>query len=251
MGVDIGVTEESYLGNEDRRWLAQRKGYDSNLSGTLDASALHDEHWDEKGWVPSGLALRKTGGLWLPYNPDQGVQEVHTITVDATAGTWTITREGEITAAIAFNATAAAVQTAINGLPAVNPGDVVVTGGPGGGGGGTPYVLTYSSTEDVPNVTVQDVNLTGGGDTVGVVITTAGVDETVYDDYGLLFSSTKVGKTNDGSDKATAADPGIAVTWEGVVNMDYLPTFPVTNLGLIDDHFRSKTPHIKYVGTVI
>jgi hypothetical protein len=52
----------------------------------------------------------------------------------ATGGTFTLTAPAEAgggtTAAIAYNATASAVQTALEGLPGIAPGDVAVTGGP-------------------------------------------------------------------------------------------------------------------------
>lgn len=46
-----------------------------------------------------------------------------------TGGTFTITFEGQTTGAIAFNAAAAAVQTALEALSNIAPGDVVCTGG--------------------------------------------------------------------------------------------------------------------------
>lgn len=48
------------------------------------------------------------------------------------AGTWTLTVNGEVTANIAATATAAAVQTALEALPSIEPGDVTAAGGPAG-----------------------------------------------------------------------------------------------------------------------
>ncbi|MFB7428788.1 hypothetical protein ACFC0K_36510 [Streptomyces hydrogenans] len=45
-----------------------------------------------------------------------------------TDGNFTITHSGQTTAAIAYNATAAAVQAALEALSNVNSGDIVVTG---------------------------------------------------------------------------------------------------------------------------
>jgi hypothetical protein len=57
-----------------------------------------------------------------------GTDEISTITSDgtpATAGDFTLTVDGATTAAIAFDATAADVQAALEALPNVAPGDVV------------------------------------------------------------------------------------------------------------------------------
>ena len=103
--------------------------------------------------------------------------ESASIAVDATGGTFTITIEGQATAAIAFNATAAAVQAAVELLPGIGPGDLAVTGGPGVAGGGTPYVITWGGRyqgTDAPPVTTGAGSLTGGAGTAAVT-TTAGV----------------------------------------------------------------------------
>lgn len=101
-----------------------------------------------------------------------GTSEVQTINLGtATAGSITITFDGQTTGAIAFNASAATVQTALESLSNINPGDVVVTGGP------LPATITltfggaYAGT-DVPQVTVAPTGLTGG--TVTVATSTAG-----------------------------------------------------------------------------
>lgn len=101
-----------------------------------------------------------------------GVNEVETISLgSASAGTVTITFAGQTTGPIAYNASAAAVQTALESLSNVDPGDVVVTGGP------LPAAVTltfggqYAGT-DVGQVTVAPTGLTGG--TVTVATTTAG-----------------------------------------------------------------------------
>lgn len=109
--------------------------------------------------------------------PDSGTAEVQEVTVDATAGNYTLEFDGEVTDNIAFNATAAAVETALEGLSNIQPGDVVVTGGPGDAGGTTPYVVTFGGQyegTDVPEMVATDVDLTGGGDAVTVSTTTEG-----------------------------------------------------------------------------
>lgn len=103
--------------------------------------------------------------------------EVQNIAVDAAGGTFTITFDGETTAAIAYNAAGSAVTTALTNLSNLAPGDVVVTGGPGAAGGATPYVLTFGGTKaarDVPAVTTGAGSLTGGAGTAAVTTPTGG-----------------------------------------------------------------------------
>lgn len=63
------------------------------------------------------------------YQP--GVNEQQTVTVTAaTGGTFTVTFEGQTTAALPFNASAATVQTALVALSNIGDADVLVTAGP-------------------------------------------------------------------------------------------------------------------------
>jgi hypothetical protein len=68
------------------------------------------------------------------------VQQI-AITGTATAGTFTLSYAGSTTAAIAFNATAATVQAAVQALASVGAGNVVCTGGPLPA---TPVVVTFT-----------------------------------------------------------------------------------------------------------
>ena len=60
--------------------------------------------------------------------------EKQQVAIDGTAsgGTFTLTFNAETTASIAYNASAATVQTALEGLATPVPGDVTVTGSAGG-----------------------------------------------------------------------------------------------------------------------
>jgi hypothetical protein len=99
--------------------------------------------------------------------------EVETIRVNATGGTFTITYAGETTSPIKYNATAAEVQGALEELAAFNPGDITVFGGPGGEGGGTPYTLAFGGAlaeQPVTPVTTDRSGLTGGAKLASVVV---------------------------------------------------------------------------------
>jgi len=101
-----------------------------------------------------------------------GTNEVQraTITGVPTGGTFTLTYSGATTAAIAYNATSSAVQTALEALSNIAPGDVVVSGGPGPA---TPYTFTFGGTLNVRDVAA----MTGtgsftGGTTPAIALTT-------------------------------------------------------------------------------
>jgi hypothetical protein len=91
----------------------------------------------------------------------------------ASAGTFTITYAGQTTSAIAYDADAATVETALLALSNLAPGDVVCGGGalPG-----TPVTLTFGGTlagTNVAQITIDSAGLTGA--TVTIATTTAGV----------------------------------------------------------------------------
>lgn len=99
-----------------------------------------------------------------------GTDEVQTVTVTGvpTGGTFTLTYSGQTTGAIAYNATATAVQTALTALSNVGAGNVEVTGSAGG-----PYTVTFQGTladENVAQMTAT-ASLTGGT-TPGVTVAT-------------------------------------------------------------------------------
>jgi hypothetical protein len=116
-----------------------------------------------------------------------GTSEVQTISLGAaTAGSITITFDGQTTGAIAFDASAATVQTALESLSNIDPGDVVVTGGP------LPALITltfggaYEGT-DVPQVSVAPTGLTGG--TVTVATSVAGAPGPTLGVSGRLLNA--------------------------------------------------------------
>ncbi len=108
-----------------------------------------------------------------------GTAEVQTITVDAGGGTFTITWNGQTTSALAFDVSAADLETALDGLSNIADGDVEVTGGPGDVGGTTPYTLTWlARLGNVASPTTDPALLTGGAGTATVGVTTPGTGPT-------------------------------------------------------------------------
>ena len=106
--------------------------------------------------------------------PAVGVDEVQTVTITGTptGGTYALTFDSQTTSGIAFNATASAVQTALEALSNINPGDVTCAGGPHPG---TPVTVTFGGQydgEDVPLMTANSGSLTGGTTPTATVTTT-------------------------------------------------------------------------------
>lgn len=92
---------------------------------------------------------------------DAGTDEVQTVTITGspTGGTFTLTYAGQTTGAIAYNASAATVQTALESLSNIGVGDVAVSGSAGG-----PYTVTFGgdlADKDVGQLT-STPSLTGG-----------------------------------------------------------------------------------------
>lgn len=108
-----------------------------------------------------------------------GTNEIQSLAIDATGGTYTLTFDGQTTAAIAFDATASAVQAALIALSNLATGDVVCTGGPGASAAIT---ITFGGSyagRNVPAITTTATSLTGGAGTATVTTSTAGVAPTL------------------------------------------------------------------------
>jgi len=97
------------------------------------------------------------------------------VTGGPTGGTFTLTFDGQTTAGIVYNATASAVQSALEALSNIAVGDVTVTGGPLPG---TAVTISFGGAYDgvnVPQMTASSAGLTGGtSPTVTVTTVTQG-----------------------------------------------------------------------------
>lgn len=143
---------EVYLVNET--WLEE--DVKSNHPGVIDGGRVFKDR------VLAGVAA---------------VNEVQRLTVTATGGTFNVifTYGGvtKSTGAIAYNATAGTLQTALEGLTNIGTGNVAVTKS------SADFILTFQGTlagTDVPSVVVDGTAATGG--TVVQSVTTAGVRST-------------------------------------------------------------------------
>jgi hypothetical protein len=171
--TDLSIQSTPAPATADHTWLAgDATAFATAQSGTIQVSSLTSgTHYDAATKVvPAGLAVSKVGDFFVPYG---GASEVQTVTIGggATGGTFTITFDGQTTAAIAFGATASAVQTALEALSNVNPGDVVVSGT------SPAYTLSFGGQytgKNVPQVTASAGSLTGGTPTITPATTQAG-----------------------------------------------------------------------------
>lgn len=110
-----------------------------------------------------------TDAVWVR---GAGTNEVQVVTVsEATGGTFTLTYNGQTTDALAYNATAATVQTKLRALSTIGTGNVNVTGSAGG-----PYTVTFVgalANSNVSELVVDGDSLTGGEtDSPAVEVTT-------------------------------------------------------------------------------
>lgn len=132
----------------------------------------------------AGLLRTKTGarvvadsGYTAAGPLTAGTSEAQTVTITGTptGGSFTLTHQGNTTAAIPFNATAATVKAALAALDHLSTADLTVTGGPGPG---TPWVVTFAARlGNVAQMTDDDSGLTGGtAPAVTVTTTTPGVN---------------------------------------------------------------------------
>lgn len=124
-------------------WItsASGKGYGSNEVAHLDKvyDFVHNE---------TAVAISATN------------DEIQVLVVDATGGTFTLTYSGQTTSALAYNASAGTVQTALEALSNIAPGDVGVAGSAGG-----PFTFSFGGTlagTNVSQMTVGVGSLTGG-----------------------------------------------------------------------------------------
>ena len=133
------------------------------------------------------------------------IDNLQTVSLGApSAGTFTLTYKAQTTATIAFNATAAAVQSALAALSSIPAGTVAVTGSAGG-----PYNVVFSGSlaQDTTAMTGSGTGLTGGT----FLITQNQTNNTFQHDMAVKF-----GKPTPFKD-----DSGIfAIEWEATIVED-------------------------------
>lgn len=156
-----------------------------------------------------------------PGGTATGRDEVQTVSITGapTGGTFTLTFKGETTAAIAYNATAGTVATALVALPGIGAGEVVGSGGPLPA---TPVALRFTlglGLQDVPAMTASGASLTGGtAPAVTVAETTKGVVGVKGAVMAYLEGRKMIGTT------VTLTDPDYKKV-DVTVTVEVLPTY--------------------------
>lgn len=104
------------------------------------------------------------------YDNIGGHNEQQSVTqTGATAGTLTLTYDEQPTAGIAYNATAATVQAAVEALANIGAGNVVCTGGPLGSAAVVVEFQGALAKADVAQMTTDSTGLTGGTASVATI----------------------------------------------------------------------------------
>jgi hypothetical protein len=168
--------------------------------------------------VPIGSFLSKStsdptkvkiyGGLGTNTN------EIQTVTITGTpaGGTFTLTFSGQTTAAIAYNASAADVLTALVALSNIKTALNVATGG--GALPGTAVTVTFQGqlgNQNVPQMTANGAGLTGGT-TPAIAVTTTTPGSTAEAIIGVFD-----GPDRDYFDGTIASDEPIPVYYHACV----------------------------------
>ena len=119
---------------------------------------------------------------------DSATDEVQTVTVTATGGTFTLTFSSQTTAAIAYDASAAAVKSALEALSNIGVGDVVVAKV------GSVFTVSFAGAladTNVAQMTADGASLTGAG--AGIVVATTTAGGTAYTPVGIVVDDTADG----------------------------------------------------------
>lgn len=98
------------------------------------------------------------------------INERQTIRVTGTGGTFTLSFNGQVTGAIAYNASAAAIANALIALSNIGPADVLLTGGPVNAADVTVEFVGALGGANQPQMVSSGALLTGPG--AGVVVAT-------------------------------------------------------------------------------
>ncbi len=156
-----------------------------------------------------------------------GTNEIQQVSLgSASSGTWTLTFQGQTTAALAYNISAAALTTAVNLLSNVASGDLVITGDDGG-----PFTIEFKQAYANTNVSLITGNGASldGGTAVSVATVTeggGGTTELQTVDFGTVTNVTYVLTITDPDTAETFAfgelTASSAATWQDRANAELI-----------------------------
>lgn len=188
----IGIIVLNPMQEPEITWLEWR-----GLSNTLASAIQGDIDWQLSGLAtvsrsgssqadyvyrlefssePEGRAVYQTRTDMYDYGsePKQfslapsespGADDIQVVTISGSGGTFTLTFEDETTDPIAYNASAGAVESALEALDNIEEGEVSVTGSAGG-----PYTVTFQMDRDVDEMTINTSGLVGGSVSVTTIV---------------------------------------------------------------------------------
>ena len=179
-GIGAGNVEVTGTGTAADPWRVE-------FTGTKEAQNLGQITADDSGLTGTATVETFIDGQF-------GVDEVQRIFHDGGQGTFTLSFEGETTAAIAHDATAADVKAALEGLPILDVGDVTVTGS---GTAENPWVVTFLGTVE-RNIGFQVEQTTNSaGDAAGDTVILHG--GAVADDvFSVIAGADEINITREG-----------------------------------------------------
>jgi hypothetical protein len=166
---DDGIMTDKAIGDSGTPRIFTVADFDGVLADPLHSTCPR--------FGPQGLLT------WRLNHNGTGANEVQTVTLaNATGGTFTLTYSGQTTGAIAYNATAAAVATALKALSNIGDTDVQVAGNAGG-----PYTVTFIGAlaeTNVAQLTASGASLNGVNEVQVITITgtpTGGTFDLTFD----------------------------------------------------------------------
>lgn len=176
---------------------ASTKGIPITMTGTVSTASTGDMTITTTN-AGTGPADWSNADNWEGAIPTGGTNEIQVVDLasgTASGGTFTLTFDGDTTAAIAYNAAASAVQSALEALDSIGAGNITVSGTDIGTG----YTCTFVNDlggQNVAQMTIDDSSLTGSSPVGQVTTSQAGAagDDVVIDldlpiKYGLNQSS--------------------------------------------------------------
>lgn len=130
-----------------------------------------------------------------------GSNEVQVVTLGGTAatgGTFTLTFNGETTTTIAYNASAATVQSALEGLASYTTGDFAVTGDDGG-----PWTVAFTGTLAGTNVSLMTIDVSSLTGAVNEIQTISSPNNPTGGTFTLSFAGETTGNIAYNASAAT------------------------------------------------
>jgi hypothetical protein len=168
LGLMDGMPDALLMNSTAKSWFSLAAAFSGQLRSAQDAFGRPQETFRDIPLIDVG---EKAGSSALVI-PNYGtVSEVQHVVVTADSGHWTLAFNGQTTAELAYDATTAAIVTALDLLSNVRSGDIV------GSGAYPNHVFTFAQDYagvNVPKMVATDVDLVGTGHGVDVHVATAG-----------------------------------------------------------------------------